>query len=119
MQNVKREFEQLKKEWPTPQVDLRQSAYRLPKDSGDVTVPIYIYNFGTEPCQGKMAASVSPGWTVRFPAEICVAPGERVEQSLQLHRSGPGAEEPIIVRLEGDFAPAGQAVLSVRFVTEK
>ena len=101
-----------------------KSAYKLPAGP-TATVPIHLYNFGARPARGRLTASVSlesagsampEPWGAELPGEVAVAPGERKELTLRLTGITTNGLKTATVRITGDFGPAGQPVLSLRFV---
>ncbi len=102
--------------WPADQLDLKQSAYRLPPEAVQVVVPIYLYHFGQQEAKGTFRVKVPEGWKTKFPDQELLRPGDRVERQLHIHITVPptGWDRPATVRIEGDFGPIGQAVLSFR-----
>ena len=73
------------------------------------------YNFGAKTVRGRLRVSVPDGWTVEFPSDVEVAPGERKELKLNLTCAGIAASTDAGVRITGEFGDAGQPVLALRF----
>jgi hypothetical protein len=102
--------------WPTDRVDLKRSAYRLGTDSEKRVIPVFGYNFGDKPLTGQFAVKVPDGWKASFPEQGTLGPGERLQWELRLEPGPWGPEEVTTIRIEGDFAAAGRAILSLRLV---
>lgn len=102
--------------WPEDQVDLKQSAYRVPKDAKEITIPIFGYNFADKPLRGRFTVKVPDGWTADFLNEAPLAPQERLQWELRLTPGQFGADQPVVIRIEGDFGDSGRSVLSFRLV---
>lgn len=101
--------------WPEAQVFLNKSAYRL-TGRDEETIPIFAYNFGATPAKGGLRVTAPAGWTVQLPASVELAPEERKELSLKLTVAASTGRLVETVRIDGDFGPAGQAVLSLRLM---
>jgi len=102
--------------WPESATDLKQSAYRIPANGTEI--PVYVYHFGEGTASGRVHVDVPNGWTFDLPSPAELQPGERLEWSLRLQPPhGIGADVHTI-RVWGDFAELGRAVLSFRVVVE-
>jgi hypothetical protein len=100
--------------WPEEEIDLRGSALRLPK-TDLASIPVFVYNFSGESARGELRVVTPADWHVTLPGDIQIAPGERKEFALKVqadHRT------PATLRLHGDFGRLGEAVLSLRLVSE-
>ena len=77
---------------------------------------MFAYNFSAESARGELRVVTPADWHVTLPADIQIAPGERKEFALKVqagdHRT------PATLRLHGDFGRLGEAVLSLRLVSE-
>jgi hypothetical protein len=103
--------------WPRAQVVESQSAYRIASHQEE-RIPIFVYNFGRDPVEGRLAVRGAKNWRVKMPEAVKVGPGERVELALdvQLHDADPKNAEAVL--MEGDFGRAGKPVLSLRLTTK-
>lgn len=99
--------------WPEEKIDLSQSAYRSAAGS-PAAIPIYAYNFGSQPVRGQLFLETSPGWEATLPAEIDLAPWDRKELCLVVKRTETINETSGRVRVRGNFGGAGKTVLSLR-----
>jgi len=100
---------------PEKSVLLERSAYRI-STAEPVTVPVFLYNFGSTTARGKFSAVLSQPWSAEFPTEAEIAPGERKELTLRLTCLNPSDSRETDVRVTGDFGAAGQPVLALRFL---
>jgi len=104
--------------WPKERVALDRSAYRVSVEKPE-RIPVFIYNFGAEPAEGRLSATAPAGVKAELPGPLSVSPGQRREAQLTLDLGGvaPGSCQTVQVR--GDFGAAGQAVLSLRLIGER
>lgn len=100
--------------WPAEKVDLRKSAYKISGSSDPITVPIFVYNFGSSPCTGEVQVTAPDGWKAELPQSCQISPDQRQELNLRLTPPSTGWSEPAIFRIEGNFGELGRAVLSFR-----
>jgi hypothetical protein len=96
---------------PEASIVLAESAYRLPAGQS-ARIPLFAYNFGDQPAQGRLMAAAPEPWRAELPRETEIAPGERKELSLLV--TGPAGAPTATVRITGQFGTAGGAVLSLR-----
>lgn len=102
--------------WPESATDLKQSAYRIPANVGEI--PIFVYHFGVGTALGKVQVDAPSGWTFDLPSVAELEPGDRLAWRLRLQPpQGIGADVHT-VRISGDFGELGNAVLSFRVVVE-
>jgi hypothetical protein len=102
--------------WPRAQTHLGYSAYRVGTNF-PVRFPIYLYNFGTETVKGKLRLKSDEGWTATCESDVEIVPMER--KRIYLDVNSPGITKQIgTVTLRGEFGPAGNAVLSVRLLSD-
>lgn len=101
--------------WPEEKRDLKQSAYRVSADDGDI-VPVFAYNFGSIPVRGTFHVHEPSRISVQFPAAVEIAPRDRVELGLKVTSIDRPSGAPTTVRILADFGRAGHSVLSVRLV---
>ncbi len=99
---------------PQSRVVLEESAYRVAQGKFD-RIPIYVYNFGAEKVEGRLTLKGPKDWRPSLPESVSVAPGERIglELTMDVPASAAGVQT---IAVEGDFGPAGNAVLSMRFL---
>jgi hypothetical protein len=97
---------------PPDQISVDHSAYRIPAD-GPQTISIFVYNFGDQPATGKLSLSAPKALKVSLPDKVDIAPGERKEIPLMF--SGADIAPTVqTISVNGDFGPAGRAVISTR-----
>ena len=103
--------------WPQQRVAPHQSAYRIAANKPE-QIPIFVYNFGAEPVEGRLSIIAPNGWKLSLPGQVKVRPGERVELALgvDLHEVASPACQSAVIR--GDFQIAGTPVLSLRLLPE-
>ena len=108
---------------PVETIVLAKSAYKIP--AGQTTIPIFLYNFGAKPARGRLSTSISfrsakpsvpDPWSVEFPREVEVAPGERKELALRLTGVSTNGVADATIRITGEFGGAGKPVLSLNLV---
>lgn len=97
--------------WPQEKVALDQSAYRVWQER----IPVFVYNFGHEPAQGRLVLRGPQAWRLTLPESVQIGPGERVELALAVE-DVDAAQGLQTVSIEGDFGPQGPAVLSLRLL---
>ncbi len=103
--------------WPEAKTMLKRSAYRIESEKPE-TIPVWAYNFGNEPVRGTLRPTAPDGWKITSPSDLAIPPMGREQIKFIVEASG-GARHPIeTVRLSGDFGPAGEAVLSLRFLPD-
>ncbi len=101
--------------WPQKQTMLSQSAYLVATHRTE-RIPIFVYNFGRDPVEGRLTVRGPQDWRLNMPAAVKVAPGERVELALAVELPHPVATTAEAALIEGDFGPAGKPVLSLRLM---
>jgi hypothetical protein len=103
--------------WPQDRVAASQSAYRVSANKPE-RIPIFVYNFGAKPVEGRLSVVAPKGWKLSLPGRVRVQSGERVELALavDLHEAASPACES--VTLHGDFQSAGSPLLSLRLLPE-
>jgi len=85
---------------------LNQSAYRIP--AGDaMTVPVFVYNFGSGHVQGKLSVQTPDGWIGQMAREVALEPGERRELSLALSHPAISSNANVEIRVTGRFGNGG------------
>jgi hypothetical protein len=82
-------------------------------------MPIEIYNFSDKEVEGDIQLLTPANWTGRFAETVRIPAGGVVEEFLSLRPEGNASEPPDVVRLEGNFGPAGRPVLSFRASAER
>lgn len=104
--------------WPSDEIDLHQSAYRVKPKTQDLLFPIFIYNFGQMAAEGTIRVATPAGWQAEF-IDTCRLPaGERTEQSLRIVPPTSGWSGVAVIQVEGDFGTLGRSVLSFRLVAD-
>ncbi len=103
--------------WPQQRVAPHQSAYRIAANKPE-QIPVFVYNFGAEPVEGRLSVIAPKGWKLSLPGQVKVRPGERVELALgvDLHEVASPVCQAAVIR--GDFQTAGTPVLSLRLLPE-
>jgi len=99
---------------PKKRVELDKSAYRIVRGKTE-RVPIYVYNFGTEPAEVRLSVKGPESWDASLAESIGIAPGAREMLPLSISVP-PAAEEIETILIEADRGSAGEAVLSMRFL---
>ena len=89
------------------------SYYRIGCD-GPERMPICAYNFGDHEAKGCLTVTGPKDWKVGIRHEVTVQPMERVELALTYDLSQAARRTRETVKIEGDFGPAGKAILSLR-----
>ncbi|HEX2971136.1 MAG TPA: hypothetical protein VHP11_02315, partial [Tepidisphaeraceae bacterium] len=102
---------------PAKQIALSHSAYRLSSQKPE-TIPLFIYNFGSQPAKGKLTVTAPASWKVNVADTIEISPGDRKELALTVDCSGPIDKPVEAIVIRGDFAGSGQAILSIRVQPE-
>jgi len=98
--------------WPEDRVLPGSSAYQIEADRWN-RIPVFAYNFSSNPVTGRLRSTAPPGWRVKAPDQMRIGPDERLELEVSVN---PGAGRIPAVkpfRLEGDFQNLGTAVLSL------
>jgi hypothetical protein len=99
-------------------VSMNESAYRLP-EGREATIPLFVYNFGTESVRGKLSVSLPEKWKAKALPEVEIAPGERKQLALHLKHPAKLKDKIANVRVTGQFGETGTAVLAFRLTTLK
>ncbi len=103
--------------WPRDRVVLFQSACRVSTKKPQ-PIPLFVYNFGRTPVEGRLSLVAPKGWKVSLPGQVTVRPGQRVELALNVDATKAASPACATVTIRGDFATAGAAVLSLRFLPQ-
>jgi hypothetical protein len=103
--------------WPQKRVGLFQSAYHIAANQPE-RIPIFVYNFGSKPVEGRLSVVAPKGWKLSLPDRVKVQPGERVELALAVDLRGATSlgVAPVIIR--GDFPSGGTPIFSLRLSPE-
>lgn len=111
----------LKKDKPSPivfQVLTTEGKTSLPLSSVQIsidkpeTLNVFAYNFGKRTFKGHLTTTAPQNWSVKFPEELEIAPGERKELALTIDCHS-GSSSPVeTIQIQGDFP--GHPVLSIR-----
>ena len=103
--------------WPQQRVALFQSAYRISADKPE-QIPIFVYNFGSKPVEGRLSVVAPKGWKLSLPGRISVQPGQR----MRIGVGGGLAPSGVASLPAGDyprrFPVGGHPVLSLRLFPE-
>jgi hypothetical protein len=103
--------------WPQQRVAWPRSAYRISADKPE-QIPLFVYNFGSQPVEGRLWVVAPKGWKLNLPDRVRVQPGERVELALAVDLRGTAAPACQPVGVHGDFRSAGAPILSLRLLPE-
>jgi hypothetical protein len=95
---------------------LQKSAFTFPRGQTE-TIPVFLYNFGSEKLRGHFSATVPDGWTAELPSETAIAPGERKPLNLILTNENHDWEEAV-VRIVGDLGSGEHPVLAIKFTPQ-
>lgn len=98
------------------QTSTDHSAYRLAADQPDW--PINLYNFSDKPVTGRLTVSAPEGWKVSTDPQITITPNDRRKIPLRLQPASFPRWSPGRITLTGDFAEAGQSILSALFLPQ-
>jgi hypothetical protein len=99
---------------PADRVLLSQSAFRL-ASAGPEPIRFRAYNFSHHAVHGRLRAMTPAGWRVNLPAILTLPADDDVEFTATLDGTGAtDAPAILVLKLEGDFGPAGSALLSLR-----
>jgi hypothetical protein len=103
--------------WPEQRAASSRSAYRVSAARPE-RIPIFVYNFGHQPADGKLSVAGPKGWKLGLPGRVSVPPGGRVELALavDLRTAASPTCQPVAIR--GEFSSAGTPVLSLRLLPE-
>lgn len=104
--------------WPEDECDLGQSAYRV-AGQGTVSVPVYVYNFGSEVAEGTIRCQGPAGATIELPDRCQIEPMARLAWETQIALPEACEAAPHTFLIEGDFGAAGQSTLSFRLLPEE
>jgi hypothetical protein len=91
------------------------SYYRIGCD-GPERMPVYAYNFGNQEAKGCLTVRGPKDWNVGIRRKVTVKPMERVDLDLTYDLSQAPGRARQTVKIEGDFGPAGKAILSLRLL---
>ena len=104
--------------WPAekstwPWVPGLHSHYWIGSD-GPERMPVCAYNFGEKEAKGRLTVLGPKEWKFGIAHEVTAKPMERVELALTYDLSRAARRTRETVKIEGDFGPAGKAILSLR-----
>jgi hypothetical protein len=91
------------------------SQYQVDSD-GPERIPIYAYNFGETQAQGRLTVTGPKDWNLAIRQEVTVKPLDRVELALSYDLSQAAHRTREVVKIDGDFGPAGKSLLSLRLL---
>ena len=101
---------------PEEQTVLAQSARRISSERAE-SLAIVAYNFGEVAARGKLRVEAPQGWQVALDhEELELPPRERRELTLRVDCSQAPKRQLETLRIRGDFAAAGEPVLSFRLM---
>ena len=98
---------------PKERTTLEQSAYRIMAGQAE-DISLFVYNFGPNRVHGVLRVDGPMGWQIECPSELDVGPDDRVPFTLKVKGVGGIG----VVRLRGEFAGTGEAVLSLRLMSD-
>jgi hypothetical protein len=101
--------------WPADKLDLKLSAYRIGAHQAQ-TIPVYAYNFGSEPVRGTLRVQSPAEWQVTLPTVAEIPPMGRLELPLNVSPLPAASGAPAEIRIVGQFGPDSQELLSLRLV---
>ena len=106
--------------WPAekstwPWVEGLHSHYWI-GSNGPEKMPVALYNFGDKEAQGHLTVRGPKDWRISIQQEVAIKPMERVELGLTYDLSRAAHRTREAVKIEGDFGPAGHAILSLRLL---
>lgn len=96
------------------QTSVEHSAYRLPADQ--LEWPLYLYNFSDKPATGRLTVTAPDGWKASTDPQITITPNDRRRIPLRIQAASSPRWSPGRITVTGDFAEAGQCVLSALFL---
>ena len=98
---------------------LNTSSYRVRVDRPEI-IPVFAYNFGTQPARGTLRVAGPPGWRVTLPGNLTLAPMERRELAMTVDARGRLASEALgRLRIDGRFGSSGRPSLSLRLQPDR
>lgn len=104
---------------PEQDIVLNESAYKMP-EGGQMTVPVFLYNFGAKAVRGTLNVTAPLRWTAELPREVEIDPGAREELKLHLTHPEIAGMTNFTVRMDGRFDHGGgNPVLSFRLTSSK
>lgn len=101
--------------WPKDRVMPGRSAYGVSSEKRE-SIPVFVYNFGTNAVSGTLRVMAPAGWVVHLPVSIEIQPSERKELALNIDCRGGSAALVETLKIKGDFGASGTPVLSVRLM---
>ncbi len=101
--------------WPKENVSLSLSAYRISSEKR-VSIPIFVYNFGTNTVKGTLGVKAPTGWIVKLPPRIKVKPGERKKLIMNVDCQTGSDALTETVCISSDFGGGISPVLSLRLM---
>ncbi len=103
--------------WPKENISLSLSAYHISSKKRE-SIPIFVYNFGTNIVSGTLRVKAPTGWIVKLPESIKIKPGERKKLLLSVDCQTGSYALIETVCISGDFGEAGSPVLSLRLMPQ-
>ena len=102
---------------PEEKVDMNLSAC-LCSSAKPESILVAAYNFDRQSVSGELTATAPDGWRVTLPSRLELSPGERKELTVTVDSRGRTTTPADVVRIAGNFGPAGEAVLSLRLALQ-
>jgi hypothetical protein len=90
-----------------------KSQYQIGSD-GPEHMPISIYNFSETEVKGRLTVTGPKEWNLGIQQDVPVKPMERLSLALSYNVSKSRLRTRQVVKIEGDFGPAGRPLLSIR-----
>ena len=81
-------------------------------------VPVFAYSFRAKQTRGRMRVEAPAGWSVEAPDLLELPAHERSDLPLVVTVPDRVEGGPGVIRVRGEFGPAGQAVLSLRLLPQ-
>jgi uncharacterized membrane protein len=99
---------------PDKDIVVDQSAYKL-AEGQEMTIPIFVYNFGEKTIRGKLMVKAPDRWTAQMAPEVKIEPGGRGELTLHLTHPEMAGMTNAGICITGDFGHGGgKPVLAFR-----
>jgi hypothetical protein len=102
---------------PDKDIVADQSAYHLAAGR-EMTIPIFIYNFGAKTVRGKLLVKAPDHWAAQMAPEVQIEPGGRQELTLRLTHPEMAGITNAGIRIHGNFGyGGGKPVLAFRLTS--
>ena len=104
--------------WPAEssksKVSWRPDSQYVVGSEGPERMPIFVYNFAETEVKGRLTVAGPKDWNLGISPDATVGPLGRVELALTYDSSKAARRTREVVKIEGDFGPAGKSLLSMR-----